>query len=84
MDLPDTPPHHRRELEQTNKIVRRTANLLKTAHAAGAEFILEHPADRGTISSPIFLHERHASLWITPDVLALMKADTSALSITFS
>eukprot|EP00965_Chrysotila_dentata_P161932 5348042-Pleurochrysis_carterae.AAC.1 len=43
MGLPEVPPIHRRELDQANEIVRRTANLLRVAHAAGAEYILEHP-----------------------------------------
>eukprot|EP00965_Chrysotila_dentata_P120496 3984729-Pleurochrysis_carterae.AAC.1 len=47
MGMPDVPDIHKRELLQANEIVRRTANLLQTAHAAGAEYILEHPADRG-------------------------------------
>eukprot|EP00965_Chrysotila_dentata_P040051 1330216-Pleurochrysis_carterae.AAC.1 len=69
MSLPDIPPLHRRELEQANEIVRRTANLLKVAHAAGAEYILEHPADRGALASPIFLNARHAPLWVVPDII---------------
>eukprot|EP00965_Chrysotila_dentata_P042570 1411977-Pleurochrysis_carterae.AAC.1 len=68
MGLPHVPPGHRRELDQANEIVRRTARLLKTAHAAGAEFILEHPADRGALASPIFLDARHAPIWIMPDI----------------
>eukprot|EP00965_Chrysotila_dentata_P117983 3900225-Pleurochrysis_carterae.AAC.3 len=82
MGLPNVPSIHRRELEQANEIVRCTANLLRTAHAAGAEYILEHPADRGALASPIFLNARHASLWVVPDVVAL-KFDTSASLITF-
>eukprot|EP00965_Chrysotila_dentata_P130370 4310791-Pleurochrysis_carterae.AAC.1 len=31
MGLPDVPPHHRRELEQANELVRRTASLLRAA-----------------------------------------------------
>eukprot|EP00965_Chrysotila_dentata_P001705 56914-Pleurochrysis_carterae.AAC.1 len=56
--------------------------LLRSAHAAGAEFILEHPADRGALSSSIFLHKRHAPVWLMPDIQAL-KADCSASLITF-
>eukprot|EP00965_Chrysotila_dentata_P006627 216606-Pleurochrysis_carterae.AAC.1 len=63
MGLPDVPPVHRRELDQANEIVRRTTNLLRAAHAAGAEYILEHPADCGALASPIFLDRRHAPLW---------------------
>eukprot|EP00965_Chrysotila_dentata_P038435 1277448-Pleurochrysis_carterae.AAC.1 len=63
MGLPDVPEVHKRKLLQANEIVRRTASLLQTAHAAGAEYILEHPADRGALASPIFLNARHAPLW---------------------
>eukprot|EP00965_Chrysotila_dentata_P038275 1272175-Pleurochrysis_carterae.AAC.1 len=71
MGLPDVPEIHKRELLQANEIVRRTANLLQTAHAAGAAYILEHPADRGALASPIFLNARHAPLWVMPDIVAL-------------
>eukprot|EP00965_Chrysotila_dentata_P075324 2487411-Pleurochrysis_carterae.AAC.1 len=63
MGLPDVPEIHQRELLQANEIVRRTASLSQTAHAAGAEYILEHPADRGAFTSPIFLDARHAPVW---------------------
>eukprot|EP00965_Chrysotila_dentata_P102448 3381911-Pleurochrysis_carterae.AAC.1 len=82
MGLPNVPSVHRRELEQANEIVRRTANLLRAAHDAGAEYILEHPADRGALASPFFLDRRHAPPWVMPDVVAL-KSDTSASLITF-
>eukprot|EP00965_Chrysotila_dentata_P087630 2893008-Pleurochrysis_carterae.AAC.1 len=49
MGLADVPPSHRRELEQANLLVERTAALLRAARDAGAEYILEHPADRGHI-----------------------------------
>eukprot|EP00965_Chrysotila_dentata_P158118 5223892-Pleurochrysis_carterae.AAC.1 len=82
MGLPDVPEIHKRELLQANEIVRRTASLLQAAHAAGAEYILEHPADRGALASPIFLNARHAPLWVMPDIVAL-KSDTHATLITF-
>eukprot|EP00965_Chrysotila_dentata_P000554 18135-Pleurochrysis_carterae.AAC.1 len=82
MGLPDVPSQHARELAQANEIVRRTAQLLRAAHSSGAEYILEHPADRGALSSPIFLHKRHAPIWIVPEVQAL-RADTDASLITF-
>eukprot|EP00965_Chrysotila_dentata_P017219 571434-Pleurochrysis_carterae.AAC.3 len=80
--LSDVPPRHARELAQANELVRRTAQLLRMAHAAVAEFMLEHPADHGALSSPLFLHKRHAPIWLMPDVTAL-KADCSASFITF-
>eukprot|EP00965_Chrysotila_dentata_P057095 1894464-Pleurochrysis_carterae.AAC.1 len=82
LGLPDVPAQHARELAQANELVRRTARLLRTANSAGAEFILEHPADRGALSSPLFLHQRHAPVWLMPDIQAL-KADCSASLITF-
>eukprot|EP00965_Chrysotila_dentata_P148111 4889266-Pleurochrysis_carterae.AAC.1 len=81
MGLPTVSAQHQKELAQANEIVRRTAALLRAAHAAGAEFILEHPADRGALASPIFLLRRHAPIWITPDIVAL-KADTAAFSVS--
>eukprot|EP00965_Chrysotila_dentata_P031067 1035136-Pleurochrysis_carterae.AAC.1 len=33
--------------------------------------MLEHPADRCAISSPLFVHERHAPLWMLPSATAL-------------
>eukprot|EP00965_Chrysotila_dentata_P160245 5291813-Pleurochrysis_carterae.AAC.1 len=62
LGLPHVPPTHARELVESNEIIRRTAALLRAAHDAGAEFILEHPADRGANNSPIYLHGRHAPL----------------------
>eukprot|EP00965_Chrysotila_dentata_P216655 6189503-Pleurochrysis_carterae.AAC.3 len=82
MGLPNVPSVHQRELQQANEIVLRTANLLRTAHAAGAEYILEHPADRGALASPIFLNTRHAPIWVMPGIIAL-KSDTSATLLTF-
>eukprot|EP00965_Chrysotila_dentata_P208242 6184591-Pleurochrysis_carterae.AAC.1 len=82
LGLPDVPAQHARELAQSNELVRRTAQLLRAASAAGAELVLEHPADRGVLSSPLFLHKRHAPIWLMPDILAL-GADCSASLISF-
>eukprot|EP00965_Chrysotila_dentata_P027733 921908-Pleurochrysis_carterae.AAC.1 len=78
----DLPPTHARELAESNEIIRRTAALLRTARDAGAEFILEHPADRGASNSPVYLHGRHAPLWLMPDITAV-KADSGAVLVTF-
>eukprot|EP00965_Chrysotila_dentata_P048189 1598343-Pleurochrysis_carterae.AAC.1 len=80
LKLPNVPPQHARELSQSNEIVRRS--LVRAAHTAEAEFVLEHPADRGALSSPILLHRDHAPIWLLPDILAL-KADTGSSVITF-
>eukprot|EP00965_Chrysotila_dentata_P181534 5992179-Pleurochrysis_carterae.AAC.2 len=82
MELPDVPPAHARELAESNEIIRRTAALLRAAHDAGAEFVLEHPADLGAHNSPIYLHGRHAPLWLMPDITALT-ADSGASLVTF-
>eukprot|EP00965_Chrysotila_dentata_P122409 4045758-Pleurochrysis_carterae.AAC.1 len=81
MGLVDVPPSHRRELDQANLLVERTATLLRTARDAGAEFILEHPADRGHISSPLYLHKRHGPLWAVP-IVADLRARHSCTYIT--
>eukprot|EP00965_Chrysotila_dentata_P086003 2838326-Pleurochrysis_carterae.AAC.1 len=82
LGVPNVPAQHARELSQSNEIVRRTVSLLRAAHIAGAKFILEHSADRGALSSPIFLHRDHAPIWLLPDIVAL-KADTGSTVITF-
>eukprot|EP00965_Chrysotila_dentata_P105803 3495255-Pleurochrysis_carterae.AAC.3 len=82
MGLPDVPSQHARELAQANEITRRTATLLRAAHATGAEYVLEHPADRGALASPTYLYKRHAPIWLVPDVRAL-QFDTGASAITF-
>eukprot|EP00965_Chrysotila_dentata_P005340 175690-Pleurochrysis_carterae.AAC.1 len=64
MGLADAPPPHLRELEQGNLLVDRTVSLLRAACDAGAEYLLEHPADRGHLSSPLYMHKRHGPLWL--------------------
>eukprot|EP00965_Chrysotila_dentata_P129663 4286813-Pleurochrysis_carterae.AAC.2 len=64
-------------------MVSRTVSLERAAHASGAEYVLEHPADRGALASPILLHKRHGSIWLTPHVIAL-KAEHNASRIIFS
>eukprot|EP00965_Chrysotila_dentata_P172241 5683887-Pleurochrysis_carterae.AAC.1 len=55
LGLPKVDPAHARELDEANEIVRRTASILTAARDAGAEYILEHPADRGLAASPIHI-----------------------------
>eukprot|EP00965_Chrysotila_dentata_P067627 2238052-Pleurochrysis_carterae.AAC.1 len=62
MGLPNVPPAHQRELQQANLLVERTVSLLRAGRDAGSEYILEHPADRGHIASPLFLHARHGPI----------------------
>eukprot|EP00965_Chrysotila_dentata_P171762 5668118-Pleurochrysis_carterae.AAC.1 len=47
LGLPDVDPSHAKNLHDANELVRRTASLLRAARDSGAEYILEHPADRG-------------------------------------
>eukprot|EP00965_Chrysotila_dentata_P070412 2326835-Pleurochrysis_carterae.AAC.1 len=82
MGLPDIPPPHRPELEQANLLVNRTVALLRAARDAGAEYLLEHPADRGHISSPLYMHKRHGPLWLVPAVSDLRARDDCSY-ITF-
>eukprot|EP00965_Chrysotila_dentata_P000151 4882-Pleurochrysis_carterae.AAC.1 len=46
MVLPNVASHHAQELARASKVVRRTVSLLRAARSTGAEYILEHPADR--------------------------------------
>eukprot|EP00965_Chrysotila_dentata_P153946 5088448-Pleurochrysis_carterae.AAC.1 len=66
MGLPDVPPQHQRELQQANVLVERTIALLKAGRDSGAEYLLEHPADRGHLASPLFMHARHGPIWLLP------------------
>ena len=83
LGLPGLPPSRLREVTKANSLTGRTAALLLAAHRAGAFFILENPADRGDMSSAdLFLHEKHAPLWLMPEIVALEKL-TDAETVTF-
>eukprot|EP00965_Chrysotila_dentata_P129261 4272894-Pleurochrysis_carterae.AAC.1 len=47
LGLANVDPDNVRELHDANELVRRTTALLRAARDSGAEYILEHPADRG-------------------------------------
>eukprot|EP00965_Chrysotila_dentata_P183943 6073434-Pleurochrysis_carterae.AAC.1 len=64
LGLPSVPNAHRRELHRANEIVRRTCLILRAVHASGGGYILEHPADRGCLSSSYYLHADHAPIWL--------------------
>ena len=73
--LPNVPVAHRSELLSANAIVARTAALLAAAWKAGSQFMVEQPVDRGDRAYPLhFLDERHAPLWLMPEIVALTKA----------
>eukprot|EP00965_Chrysotila_dentata_P146186 4827528-Pleurochrysis_carterae.AAC.1 len=67
---------------QANILVERTASLLRAGRDSGSEYLLEHPADRGHVASPLFLHARHGSLWLMPSITELHARDSCA-HITF-
>eukprot|EP00965_Chrysotila_dentata_P229200 6197044-Pleurochrysis_carterae.AAC.1 len=72
-----------RELKQTNKLERRTASLLRGARDSGAKYVLNHPADRGAFHSPLYLHKRHAPLWLFSDVTEPLRfTDSCSLAVT--
>ena len=50
--LPNVPTKHLRELRQANAIVARMTALLTAAFAAGTQYIIENPADRGDPAHP--------------------------------
>eukprot|EP00965_Chrysotila_dentata_P149945 4952100-Pleurochrysis_carterae.AAC.1 len=63
-------------------MVRRTCLILRAVHASGGGYILEHPADRGCLSSTHYLLPDHAPIWIYPDVAETAAAHSASL-LTF-
>eukprot|EP00965_Chrysotila_dentata_P135346 4474770-Pleurochrysis_carterae.AAC.2 len=83
MGLVDVPPSHRRELDQANLLVERTATLLRTARDAGAEYILEHPADRGLFRRPCTYTSGtgRSGLYLSSQTYALVILARTSLSL---
>ena len=80
----EVPAQHRRELRRANEITRRTAVLLTAAFRAGAQFILENPADRGDKENELLYQvEEHGPIWLDPHVQALRNS-CGAESVTFA
>ena len=78
------PPGHSAELATANSIVDRICTILTAAATAGAEFIIENPADRSNASiSHTFLCADHCPLWFYPDV-ATLKQHAQCRSCTFA
>ena len=74
----------RRGLDIANKITHRTISLLSAAHAVGAEFILENPADRGNRMEPsLFISEQHGPIWQLPE-LQTLATQCGAATCTFA
>ena len=82
--LPDVHASHAPELARANLVTRRTIALLTAAYDAGAQFILENPADRSDRDvHHLFLTEKHGSIWRLPEVVAL-EAYAHAHTATFA
>ena len=70
--IPNVPAKHLRELRQANAIVARMTALLTAAFAAGTQYIIENPADRGDPAHPRrFLEADHGPLWQMPEIRSL-------------
>ena len=77
--LPGLSPKQRREAAAANEIVARTVAILVLAARAGSEYVLENPSDHGNLAdSHLFLHERHAPVWLMSEVKALEKVTAAA------
>ena len=82
--LRPAPPGHEHELQQANETIDRLCDLLWAAVAAGTEFIIEQPADRGDRSMPhTFLFADHAPLWLYPAIVEL-REDAECRLCTFA
>ena len=82
--LQPPPPGWERYLAKHNALADWTAALARIAYDAGAEFLIENPADRGDESSAAYWARMrdHAPLWLQPAMVALAEA-TGAELITF-
>lgn len=76
MGVTPVPEEWRLYLDKHNRLGTFTAALIGAAHAAGAAWAVENPADRGDPSSPAFWEQRrdHAPLWMHGDVAAALDA----------
>eukprot|EP00965_Chrysotila_dentata_P219273 6191032-Pleurochrysis_carterae.AAC.2 len=77
--LPPVPPE-RTHASQRNRATH-SSSAVRCAHR-GRRVHFGTSGGPGSPASPIFLHKRHAPIWITPDIVAL-KADTASSSVTF-
>ncbi|KAL3897826.1 MAG: hypothetical protein SGPRY_012968, partial [Prymnesium sp.] len=69
------------ELRRANEVTRRTTALLRAAHRAETDFVIENPADRGDPLDPLFAE--HGPIWLDGDMIDLAKA-CSTESATFA
>ena len=74
--LASAPPEWRAYLNKHNRLARWTAELIGAAHAAGAAWALENPADRGDRLSPAWWpkYSDHAPIWLNAHVAAAIAA----------
>ena len=74
--LANAPPEWRAYLNKHNRLARWTAELIGAAHAAGAAWALENPADRGDRLSPAWWpkYSDHAPIWLNAHVAAAIAA----------
>jgi hypothetical protein len=86
LGLQNTPSEWARYLGKHNELAQFTADLVAAAHAAGASWVIENPADRGDRRSPAFWekHADHAPLWLQPAVATAIAGAAGARKATFA
>ena len=86
LGLQNTPSEWARYLGKHNELAQFTADLVAAAHAAGASWVIENPADRGDRRSPAFWekHADHAPLWLQPAVATAIAGAAGAREATFA
>ena len=70
-----------REVKEANELIRRMCTLLHIAYAAGSEFLIENPIDRGDPSRKVaYFNAQHGPLWLMPEIVTLSNvADCSSV-----
>ena len=70
--LPAVPAAYRRELQQANTIVQRTAAIIMAGYLVGSQYAIENPADRGNTEWKAgFMHADHGPLWLMSAIVRL-------------
>ena len=80
--LPSLPPGHARETRRANRIVRRMAYIIGSAHGTGTQFIIENPADRG-LGDELHVDDRHGPMWLLP-IIRLLAIAAATAQVTFA
>ena len=83
--LSNAPPEWRAYLTKHNELARWSAELIGAAHAAGAAWALENPADRGDKRSAAWWPKfaDHAPIWLNAHIAAALEA-ADATTRTFA